>query len=307
MAETSTPLSTAEVSEVPEVQSAEEKARIRRERREARILAGGTSRLNKITNVAHGGEAPTYKQHVVPTHHLSSFDDPPEVAPSESIDKFSDNPLIQILNQQQQQYQQSQLAGADPFGLDDPIQDIFKRALAGNNSQPNAGLDEPGFDLFAQLMQNIGSGSGGVPPSFQTGGAADNSGNQTSTTEPASKDNSIFWRFAHSSAIIFLAVYIFVYVNIDGTQLTRLETNQKARPLFWYFATVETALQSGRYFFEQGRAPTNTIAKFAGYLPPPYSSYLILAARYLQFFTNIFTDFSLFVFLLGIIAWVKGL
>jgi hypothetical protein len=62
MADT-TPAASSEASTPPS--SAAEQARIRKERREAKIRAGGSARLNKITGLGGGVQRGMY-QHLIP-------------------------------------------------------------------------------------------------------------------------------------------------------------------------------------------------------------------------------------------------
>ncbi|KAK9434482.1 hypothetical protein V1505DRAFT_389639 [Lipomyces doorenjongii] len=299
--------------------SVADKARLRRERREAKILAGGTDRLNKITNTAHNTSTP-YKEHVVPQ---SIYDDPPDLAPDLAISPtiFSggglerrsssstlpENPILKLLAAGRQQVLGAEGSGTGPQSPDAGFEEFVKQTVLSNNTG-----DGSDFDFFSAMMNMSRSSDGSQTPGSPgaTSPAGPNSTNtMSSNSANLMSDNSRYWRSAHAVSIILLALFAVFKLDLNGSQISRLESLGSGNGVvFWYFATTELLLQSSRFLIEKGRSPSKSIfTNVAPYIPAPYSSYLLLAARYTHIVANIITDFCLFVFLLGMNAWWHGI
>ncbi|KAK9388950.1 hypothetical protein V1515DRAFT_596612 [Lipomyces mesembrius] len=292
--------------------SVADKARLRRERREAKILAGGTDRLNKITNTAHNTSTP-YKEHVVPQ---SMYDDPPDLVPDLAIlpttfsgdglerrsssSALPENPILKLLAAGRQQVVGVEGSGIGPQSPDAGFEEFVKQTVLSNSTS-----DGSDFDFFSALMNMSRSSDGSQTPGSPgaTSAAGPNITNtMSSNSANLMSDNSRYWRSAHAVSIILLALFAVF-------QMSRLESLGGGNGVvFWYFATTELLLQSSRFLIEKGRSPSKSIfTKVAPYIPAPYSSYLLLAARYTHIVANIITDFCLFVFLLGMNAWWHGI
>ncbi|KAK9377427.1 uncharacterized protein V1513DRAFT_461877 [Lipomyces chichibuensis] len=299
--------------------SASDKARLRRERREAKILAGGTDRLNKITNTAHNTSTP-YKEHVVPQ---SMYDDPPDLAPDLAIPSTTlsgggleprssssalpENPILKLLAAGRQQVVGVEGSGSGAQSSDAGFEEFVKQTVLSNSTG-----DGSDFDFFSAMMNMSRSSDGSQTPGSP--GATSPAGpNSTSTMSSNSansmSDNNRYWKSAHAVSIILLALFAVFRLGLKGSQMSRLESLGEGNGVvFWYFATIELLLQSGRFLIEKGRSPSKSIfTKVAQYIPAPYSSYLLLAARYTHIVANIITDFCLFVFLVGMNAWWNGI
>ncbi|KAK9248016.1 hypothetical protein V1506DRAFT_484623 [Lipomyces tetrasporus] len=307
-------------SPVEDPPSAADNARLRRERREARILAGGTDRLNKITNTAHNTSTP-YKEHVVPQSRVSQsiYDDPPELAPDlaspeapfsggglerrSSSSALPENPILKLLAAGRQQVAGGDATGTGAQSPDAGFEDFLRQNTTGDGSE---------FDFFSALMNMSRSSDGSQPPGSPgpTSTTAPNStGAMPSNTAPQVSDNARYWRAVHIVSIILLGIYATIGLGVKGSQMSRVESlGNRNGMVFWYFATIELLLQSSRLLIEKGRSPSKSIfTKVAAYIPPPYSSYLHLAAQYTHIVANVITDFCLFLFLLGIYAWWQGI
>lgn len=71
--------------------------------------------------------------------------------------------------------------------------------------------------------------------------------------------------------------------------------------MFWYFAVMELLLQSGRFMLEKGRPPQGSmLTTVAGFLPPPFNTYLATLARYSVFLWTILADAGIVIFVLGV-------
>ncbi|KAK9241032.1 hypothetical protein V1525DRAFT_335355 [Lipomyces kononenkoae] len=293
--------------------SAADKARLRRERREAKILAGGTDRLNKITNVAHNTSTP-YKQHVVPQ---SMIDDPPELAPDlaspttlpsrgegGSSSTLPENAILKLLAAGRQQVMGAE-GGTGPQTPDAVFEDFVKQSALGNNAG-----DGSDFDFFSAMMNMARSSDGSQTPGSPTSTTGSSStGSIPSNNVNLMPDRNRYWRTAHAVSIIILALFSVSTRDLRGSQLSRAEDlGNGNRVVMLYFATIELVLQSGRFLIEKGRSPSKSMfTKVAGYIPAPYSAYLLLVARYTHIATNIVQDFCLLVFLLGINEWWHGI
>ena len=67
---------------------------------------------------------------------------------------------------------------------------------------------------------------------------------------------------------------------------------------------MELLLQSGRFMIEKGRPPQGSwLTTAAGFLPPPFSTYLGTLARYSVFLYTILADAGVVIFVLGMASW----
>ncbi|KAK7207476.1 hypothetical protein BZA70DRAFT_271413 [Myxozyma melibiosi] len=309
--------------------SAADKARIRRERREARILAGGTSRLDKITNTATDGEATFVREHQPTVAQLVNsstsatstaadtssafsapavYDDPPDVLPDSIFTSplrrasTGENPILKFLAGRQQ----PTTPGAESPAADAAFQDFFSQAIAGNAS------GDMNLERLMQMAGMEGAAAGASGAAGGNGAPASSSSAAGATASASGPDRSSLWRTLHYFSVLGLGLYAAIVLGVRGSQLSRIESTGAAGAansrIMWYFATIELMLQSSRFLIEKGRSPSKSIfTKIAFYVPPPYSSYLILAARYTHILTNLASDFSLLLFILGIAAWYRGL
>ncbi|KAK9457663.1 hypothetical protein V1511DRAFT_524083 [Dipodascopsis uninucleata] len=325
MSENESSAATKESTETQHEISAAEIAKLRRERRQARILAGGTERLNKITKQAHDGGS-FVKDHKMPTPSQSAddsmpetpsrFDDPPDVIPDlaspsllqqlegdstfpSSPSSLPENPILKFLASGQQQQQQALSAGLDTSNPEELFQNFFKQALGGEGSG-----DGDGMDPIAALLQGMAAQEG---QSEQTSQQTASSNKTSSTNVQSTPDNSNIWRITHAIVIIGLSLFAVQRYEFAGTEVDRTDSGQNLAVIFRIFTALELLLQTSRFIIEKGRSPSKSIfTKIAAYLPPPYSSYLILAARYTHIITNVMSDFSLLVFILGLNALIRG-
>ncbi|KAK9460054.1 uncharacterized protein V1516DRAFT_678784 [Lipomyces oligophaga] len=287
------------MSEQPE-SKAQEQARLRRERREARILSGGNSRLDQIANTGHGEDTSFTRKHQPTIAQRSStveesaretadavFDDPPDVFPSLAPGSATpaDNPLLQLLRS----------GPGDVSGSDPMLEELLKNLGSGNASEGSANTD-----FFTSMLQRGADNS-------STGGTASGPGGSDQASQPnAYSDYSFYWKTIHLVSVLLLSLYSVMFLEVRGSQLARIETHGSSQnsKVLLYLASIELALQSSRFMIERGRPPSKSIfTKVAGFLPAPYSNYLLLLARYTHIVTNVVTDFSLMIFVLGLASW----
>jgi hypothetical protein len=188
--------------------------------------------------------------------------------------------------QQQQQQQQQQSSGPD-----DPMMRILQQMI-GNTT--DSGVNEgnqlpPGLaDLFSAAQQD------------------------QQQTVPSS-NTAALWRIAHAICSFALAVYVVITSSFTGSKVARSvpkvrEEDGFASRLFLYFATVELVLQTSRYFVEKGQLPrSGLMGALSRLLPEPYAGYVRLIGRYSVIWTTLVADAMVVVFVLGVVAWWKGM
>ncbi|KAF2154234.1 hypothetical protein K461DRAFT_267281 [Myriangium duriaei CBS 260.36] len=280
------------MADTAEESPAQRQARLRREKRNARITSEGTDRLAKITGVS-GRPAPAVENVSQPPPQptvSASVDDPAEVDISEH--HWRPEPRRLPSNTP------TPRSEMDPNA--DPMMQMMQQMLAGmpggdpsNPNAPNGGM--PGLPPFMQSMM---------------------SGQQKAAQEAAQpvSDTAYVWRIVHAVFALSLAVYVAMTTTFNGTKLARnrpVDPEEAAGPnIFYIFATVETVLQSSRYFLEKGQLQgagwLATIAN-SGMVPEPWVSYIRVAGRYMTIWTTVVGDAMTVVFVLGVIAWWKGM
>ncbi|KAI8075089.1 hypothetical protein BC940DRAFT_224543, partial [Gongronella butleri] len=160
-------------------------------------------------------------------------------------------------------------------------------------------------------------GSPGMMPGMQgmgmgpmAGGAdgmnmgASNNQNVSSATDPSLK----YWNLLHLVSMLILGLYA-VYKEWTLVGVDRLAsllehssdyTLQGGQPLFWYFATIQVALQSARFASQQGTmASTSTLAAIATQLPPPLNNIVTVFMRYRLIWSCLVQDICVLLFILG--------
>jgi hypothetical protein len=296
--------------------SAAEQARIRKERRQAKILAGGSTRLNKITGLGGGIQRDPPQPPPPPVSHA----DPEEVDISQH---FSAPRATQRTSTQQsindEQLRQMML-GSDPSNTPPPGTNPF----AGFPSMPPPGAEGmPGADdpMMKMLQQMMGSmNDGGTPgaiPAFPGMPNMPPPGQQV--PDPTSGDPSAYlWRIIHAVFALSLGLYIAFTTPFTGTKLERAQSTLAFDPsnsaltatsvhFFYIFFTVEVLLQTSRFWMEKGRIQQTGIMGMAmKFLPEPYKGYLTLGSRYFRIWTTVSGDAMVCVFVLGICAWLRG-
>lgn len=296
-------------------------ARLRREKRAAKMATQGDERLARI-KALNGGVAPPEEvlggPTVKPTSNsaaqsASVADDPEEVDISQSNSGFGtprsgrksqpggagSDPLTQAMMQMQmQQQEQARNSGGDGGQGEDPMVKMMQQMMGmmgGNPDDPNSAANELPAALKAMMS---GQGQPQQPPS------------------PPSSSLYV-WRIVHAVFALSLATFIALTSTFNGSKLARSqsvysdETGYGIGPrLFVLFCTAELILQSTRYFVEKGQLQgPGILAKIAnsGFVPEPYASYVRQVGRYITIAQTIFQDALLVIFCFGAIAWWKGM
>lgn len=307
-------------NDVPENETPNQKAaRLRREKRNAKMAATGEERLAKIKGL-NGGVAPPDEALGGPTvapaaPKPATVDDPEEVdisdhpytsknvsqtgTPRESGPQQGD-PLMQAMMQMQaQQAQQNQAQGG---GEEDPMMKMMQQLMGMQPGQdpndPNAMPQE--IPQMAQMLSTM-MGGGGMGGGQQ---------------QPVNS-SAYLWRIVHALSALVIAVYITLTTTFSGSKLARTEDvfvqdagyGLGSRP-FLIFATTELILQTSRYFMEKGQLQGSgilaTIAN-SGFVPEPWAQMIRTIGRYSTIYTTIVADAMVVIFVFGAVAWWKGL
>jgi hypothetical protein len=303
-------------------------ARLRREKRAAKMAATGEERLAKIKGL-NGGIAPPEEAlggPVVapPTSSTTSSahskaatvaDDPDEV-------DISDHPYT---SQNASGMGTPRQQGGAGQQQQDPFQQAMMQMQAQQAAQQGGGGEE---DPMAKMMQQLMGGMQGDDPNamggdlpqmaqmlstMMGGGGMGGAGQQQPKTGSA-----YLWRIVHAISALAIAVYIAFTTTFSGSKLARTTGDMfvqdsnfglGAKP-FYIFGTAELVLQTSRYFVEKGQLQGGgilaTIAN-SGFVPEPYAQVIRTVGRYSTIYTTIVSDAMVVVFVLGTVAWWKGL
>ncbi|KAF2214628.1 hypothetical protein CERZMDRAFT_105202 [Cercospora zeae-maydis SCOH1-5] len=278
-------------------------ARLRREKRQKKMAEQGEDRLAKI-KALNGGVAPPEEVLGGPAlaPKIASVDDDPDEVDISQPGSFAptpsrtpnpqQDPLAAAMLQMQQQQQQGQ--GRAPGG-EDPMLKMMQQMMGGLGGDPN--------DPNAQQD---------LPPMLK----AMMSGGQQQEAAPT-PGSAYLWRIVHAVFAFGLAFYICLTSTFNGTKLARsssVYTEEEGYGLgprlFVIFTSAELVLQSTRYFVERGQLQGGGMFASivnSGVIPEPYANYIRVAGRYITIARTIFTDVMVIVFVLGCMAWWKGL
>ncbi|KAL2759536.1 hypothetical protein ACRALDRAFT_1067668 [Sodiomyces alcalophilus JCM 7366] len=320
---------------------AAEQARIRKERREAKIRAGGAARLNKITGL--GGRVPDEPSTTPAPVTVTSTSTPSPPAPRpatghadpEEVDisqhfyrpSVSDRPGI---------HPSSATPPVDPGALSDAqLRQMmlgFDRPAHGAAPAPGdlpmnpfgaaagGGQDDPFMKMMSQMMAaRGGEGMPGMPP----GGLQQ----QSPKNRPASKADYT-WRILHAIFALVLGLYIILTTQFSGSKVQRERTalslsnpgtdgdgsvvhgmDEGREVFFWMFATAEALLITTRFMLERGKpggAESGPLWMVAGFLPGPWKGRVETALRYGQVFSSVRRDILVCVFVLGVVSWWRA-
>ncbi|GAO47988.1 hypothetical protein SAICODRAFT_21393 [Saitoella complicata NRRL Y-17804] len=298
--------------------SAAEKARLRRERREKKILEGGSTRLNKITGMqgAHSIPSdPVTTNASLRVNSASVTDDPAEVdistlplAPSRTrtpLDGgFSSFP-----------------SGTGGAGGMASLEDLLGARIGPTGAAGGSAPQFPFGNLPGMGGLGVGAegGAGGDPMAMLTAllggdksipgmppipGMGMGMGQEVKAVDPWGG----YWRFAHWIISISIGIWAVMADTFTGTSIDRLESYTGVKPVFWYFITAQLILQTARLFSERGgqALPGSKLAMLAGQLPAPFGGWLMTFARYRFIFTSGLRDLFWLVFVLGVGTWVKS-
>ncbi|KAK2047496.1 hypothetical protein LZ31DRAFT_551322 [Colletotrichum somersetense] len=231
-------------------QRAAEQARIRKAKREAKIRAGGASRLNKITGLGGGFQrddpaptppsttsspAPSATSGLPKPNASSEHADPEEIdisqhyyEPASTPRPSATGPPLDPNAMTEDQLRQMML-GFDRPGPGGTGGATPMNPFAGPGGMPG-GEDDPLMKMLSQMMAG-GGGPGGIPGFSGAGGAQGGfpagfpgmPGMQTPEQAKASS-SAYIWRILHAIFAISLGLYIALTTTFSGTKLERERT-----------------------------------------------------------------------------------
>ncbi|OAQ88497.1 GET complex, subunit GET2 [Purpureocillium lilacinum] len=326
-------------------QRASEQARLRKERREAKLKAGGSARLNKITGI--GGRV------------ASAIFTPPATEDAAS-------PKARSVSATQAPAQQHHAADPEEVDISEhfyeprtttPSRRNVSAAAGGGGAEPSIsdaqlrqmmlGFDRPGQSASPSPSPGPGPGGPALPPGMEDdplmkmmsqmmGGAGmpGMPGMPGQQQQQAARPDAYttFFRILHALLALGLGLYVTLLTPFSGTRLEReraslahaahvahpnddlaaaaLDDANERRKLmfFWIFATGEAVLLTTRFFLDKGRRqqPAGMLWSIAGFVPEPFRGYLLVALRYGQIFTTVRADILACMFVLGVCSWWKS-
>ncbi|KAH7157078.1 hypothetical protein EDB81DRAFT_788800 [Dactylonectria macrodidyma] len=326
-------------------QRASEQARLRKERREAKIKAGGSARLNKITGASGGlprDSAPAPESSTTTTESPASTS-APKPAPAVTS-THADPDEVDISDHF---YKTKKLAGRGAGGpalSEDDLRQMmlgFERANTPGQPSPGAGTPTPGsldedpmMKVMSQLMSGAGMPQGPGSPFAGMPGMPGMPGAGANPFQPQPSPSSTaanIWRLLHALVALGLGLYIVLLTPFSGTKIERdraalpittqedpfttpadavdfeSELEQRKRLFFWTFATAETLLLTTRFFLDKrGAQPTGVVGTVLGFVPQPFKGYIEIAMRYGSIFTTVRGDMLACIFVLGVCSWYRG-
>ncbi|RBR13104.1 uncharacterized protein FIESC28_08290 [Fusarium coffeatum] len=333
-----------ETTQSPEdaaAQRAAEQARLRKERREAKLKAGGSARLNKITGL--GGRVPGEPE---PTTATTTATDAPTPAPAASaptVSSTADHADPDEVDISEHYYETKRTATSrtnapevpEPAISEDQLRQMmlgFERGNGSGNASPTpGGVDEdPMMKMMSQLMAGAGLPAGSMPPFPGMPGAAPGQGPPVPQTAVRNSASTNLWRLLHAIVALGLGFYIVLLTPFSGSKIEReraalagttpadpliaasepemeTELEHRKKLFFWTFATAETLLLTTRFFLDRrGSPPTGIVGTVLQFLPQPAKGYIEIVMRYGQIFTTVRSDMLACIFVLGAVAWFKG-
>ncbi|KAF9877758.1 hypothetical protein CkaCkLH20_04893 [Colletotrichum karsti] len=278
---------------------AAEQVRLRKAKREAKIRAGGTARLNKITGLGGGFQrddpvpspAPSATETAVPSA------SPAPAAPKPASADHADPEEIDISQHFYQPASTPRPSGPpiDPNAMsEDQLRQMmlgFDRPAPGAGGPPPmnpfaAGMppgaeEDPMMKMLSQMMAGAGGPGGipGFPGGPQGAGFPPGFPGMQPAQQSADASSAYLWRILHAVFAISLGLYIALSTTFTGAKLERERTAlaysyptgsdeavtdvnsmEKGREVFfWMFATAEAILLTTRFFIDRGRAPPSGI------------------------------------------------
>ncbi|KAI1495524.1 hypothetical protein F5X99DRAFT_403271 [Biscogniauxia marginata] len=314
---------------------AAEQARLRKERREAKIRAGGAARLNKITGLGGGIQRDPQPQpaseSAAPQPTATTL---PAPKPTPTADQHADPEEVDI----SQHYYEPKATSRTPTGDASDVSEAQLRQIMlgldrpasassaqGQNpvfdgTPPTSGMEGMEEDPMVQMLSKMMGGGmpGGANPFAGTGmdglfGGANPL--QQQQAQQSSKTVNL-WRILHAIFALGLGLYVALATTFSGSRAEREHDSaiqstgllgdnisvEQARAYFFYvFTSVEAVLLTTRYFMDAAREPpSGWLWTVSGFLPDPAKGYLRHALRYGQIFSTVRNDALFCVFVMGV-------
>ncbi|KAG0128926.1 hypothetical protein HOY82DRAFT_621598 [Tuber indicum] len=307
-----------------------EQARIRRERRQAKVKEGGNSRLNRITGTQgqtfrnQDAESPAARpaQEVTPDPpdvDISAHHYKPKVRQRERIGRedifagigpppspFQSSPLAGVRRQQDPLFG----AGGDPSDLDlgrlMMENNVFGGQAAGN------GQEDPMLQMMQQLMGGVGGlgGMGGLGGLSGPGMGMGMPPPEIQQMQQREQSWGMRWKALHVLSSLCLAVWVLRGTgwSFTGSALERAEsanmTREDAPVIMTPIAFRELVLFCLLASVVLGRPPPGSwLTTIGGFLPHPFGTFLTTIARYSVIWTTLIADAGVLIFCLGMVSW----
>ncbi|KAI1813644.1 hypothetical protein GGS20DRAFT_586325 [Poronia punctata] len=321
---------------------AAEQIRLRKQRREAKLKAGGASRLDKITGL--GGGIPKERPSQPSSGESTPLKPAAASTPTASVEAHADPEEVDI---SQHYYKPQATARPQPNGSSNVSEAQLRQMMLGfDNSSPTANpfLDRPSpmagaeglqgmdQDPMMQMLQKMmaggmpggpGGAEGGNPLAGLDGlfGAAGGPNPMQQGQQLQTQNNMNRWRIIHAIFALGLGIYVALSTTFTGSKIERetgdLETTgmlgaqdlDQARAWFFYiFTSVEAVLLTSRYMTERssGFTPSGWVWTISGMLPGQLSSYARHALRYAQIFTTVRNDALFCIFVMGVCCLLRS-
>ncbi|KAH7015262.1 hypothetical protein EDB80DRAFT_707488 [Ilyonectria destructans] len=318
-------------------QRASEQARLRKERREAKIKAGGSARLNKIAGASGGvPREPAPASSTAASPASTPAPKPAAASPSGHADP-DEVDISQHFYEPKKAAARSAPAGGPAMSEDELRQMMlgFERGTPGGPS-PGPGTpgnleEDPMMKMMSQFMSGAGLPPGSAPPFPGMPGMPGMGANPFQPQVAQSSTSTNIWRLLHALVALGLGFYIVLLTPFSGSKIERerdalpittpddpfstpvgatdieSELDQRKRLFFWTFATAETLLLTTRFFLDKrGPPPTGILGTVMGFLPQPIKGYIEIALRYASIFTTVRGDMLACIFVLGACSWFRG-
>ncbi|KAI9283441.1 hypothetical protein BC943DRAFT_99953 [Umbelopsis sp. AD052] len=302
--------------------SEQEKLEKRRQRRQQKIMAAAGDRLSRITGTAYPDRlspspVPSPSTSTTSIKSVQNIENQ-RVRASSPLDTSSRNsPDPNVL---QLPRRGSHLDPDDSLGAPSVSNSQLAEHFPGED-EANARIYQ---DQMAAIQRMMGGSSpfGDIPgaPGMNASSQQDPmsafpfnpammAGMQPVQTTPDT--TAKYWTLAHFVTMAMLGIYAIVaefkangrshFANlILSNEPDSPFSSSSAFPLFWYFVTLELILQSSRLFYQKGQPPPSSmLGTIAGYLPPPFSTGILLFLRYSLIWKCLVNDCCLLVFIIG--------
>ncbi|PHH82900.1 hypothetical protein CDD82_4334 [Ophiocordyceps australis] len=286
-----------------------EQARLRKERREAKIKAGGSARLSKITGMGGRVVGDSFDATATATAKTAAGAQPVAADPEE-------------VDISQHYYAPRTTQRRDERPLEtQPSEAELRHMMLGldRSSTPGLGGAPAEQDALAQLMSQMMGSSGLGPGASPFAGIP--SPMMQAQQPPGPDAYTTLFRLVHAIVGLGLGLYVIMVTPFTGTRLERerealaatsslgyaTELEHHRRFFFWLFASAETILLSTRFLLDKGRTPPpGMLWTLLGYLPEPWKGYLGVGLRYGQIFTTVRADILACMFVMGVCAWYRS-
>jgi GET complex subunit GET2 len=281
--------------------SAEEQARIRKERRKAKITADPTARLQKI-GLVRG----MYNLSVGPMHRGKSNVAmcvgplPQTTAKNPNALHVSDTEVVDLAQHFPQPASRDKLNVVHSQGQisDDQLRAMMLDLSSKGDARPPPRTSTEATVLAVQQLQRLM----GLNPDQST---------QEVSPSATGDSYAYLWRILHAVFALALALYLTLTTNFTGTRWERetssLNTEDGITRFFYIFASVEVLLLTSRFFLEKGGVRQDGLqGLIMGFLPKPWSGYLALMVKYSKIWATVTEDAMVCVFVLGICSWLRA-